>query len=186
MLMALRLLVPHHCSSNPFQKILPQMAIQDQNLMNLLLAYSASHRARLLQQPEPATRIALWVQDVFPNLCHALNDPTKIVSNANLAAAIMLASLEIISPKAFGVAVPWQQHLLTARSMVRARGVRSMSCDRSDVSRFLLQWFAYLDVLGSLVDRPTDPPSSTGKLPSPTHDNNHEWLGEYNFEDEND
>jgi len=56
-------LIPHNCSSNPFKSILPQMAVHDDNLMNLLLAYSASHRARHLGQPEPATRIALWVQE---------------------------------------------------------------------------------------------------------------------------
>jgi len=56
-------LIPHNCSSNPFKSILPQMAVRDDNLMNLLLAYSASHRARHLGQPEPATRIALWVQE---------------------------------------------------------------------------------------------------------------------------
>jgi hypothetical protein len=185
----LRLLVPHHCSSNPFQKILPKMAIQDENLMNLLLAYSASHRARLLKQPEPATRIALWVKDVFPNLRHALNDPSKIVSNANLATAIMLASLEIISPQAFGVSVPWQQHLLMARSMVSARGgVRSMYYERSDVSKFLLNWFAYLDVLGSLIDGPTDQPlSPTCSVQSPPSERGKSgWLCEYDFDDEYD
>jgi len=56
-------LIPHNCSSNPFKNILPQMAVRDDNLMNLLLAYSASHRARHLGQPEPATRIALWVRE---------------------------------------------------------------------------------------------------------------------------
>lgn len=157
--------------------------------MNLLLAYSASHRARLLKHPEPATRIALWVKDVFPNLRHALNDPNKIVSNANLATAIMLASLEIISPKAFGVSVPWQQHLLMARSMVSARGgVRSMYYERSDVSSFLLHWFAYLDVLGSLIDGPTDhPPSPNGAAQSPPDERGKSgWLCEYDFDDEND
>lgn len=181
--------MPHHCSSNPFQKILPQMAIQDHNLMNLLLAYSASHRARLLQQLEPATRIALWVKDVFPNLRLSLNDPNNIPSNTNLAAAIMLASLEIISPKAFGVAVPWQQHLVTARSMVRARGgVKSMYYDRSDVSHFLLHWFAYLDVLGSLTGGTPDLPlipGATIPLTSERSSSNW-WLCEYDFDDEND
>jgi hypothetical protein len=115
------------------------MAIQDENLMNLLLAYSASHRARLLKQPEPVTRIALWVKDVFPNLRHALDDPNQNVSNTNLATAIMLASLGIISPKTFAVSVPWQQHLLMARSMVLARGrIGSVSYECSDVSRFLV------------------------------------------------
>lgn len=129
------------------------MAVQDDNLMNLLLAYSASHRARLLRQPEPATRIALWVQDIFPNLRRALDEPSEIISNANLATAIMLASLEIISPKAFGVEVPWQTHLDTARQMIAARGgpQRMRTASFGDkVSSFLWSWFAYLDVLGSL------------------------------------
>jgi hypothetical protein len=146
-------LIPHNCSSNPFRSILPQMAVQDDDLLHLLLAYSASHRARLLRQPEPATRIALWVKDIFPNLRHALDDPNKIITDANLATVIMLASLEIISPKAFGVAVPWQKHLELARQMVAARGGahRMQTTSRKDkVSSFLWSWFAYLDVLGSL------------------------------------
>ncbi|KAG9238543.1 fungal-specific transcription factor domain-containing protein [Amylocarpus encephaloides] len=146
-------LIPHNCSSNPFKQILPRMAVHDNNLLSLLLAYSASHRARLLRQPEPATRIALWVQDIFPSLRKALDDPNKIITNANLATAIMLASLEIISPKAFGVAVPWQKHLDTARQIIAARGgPRGMqTASRKDkVASFLWSWFAYLDVLGSL------------------------------------
>lgn len=129
------------------------MAVQDDNLLNLMLAYSASHRARLLRQPEPATRIALWVQDIFPHLRHALDNPSEILSNSNLATAIMLASLEIISPKAFGIEVPWQHHLDTARKMISARGgpQRMQTASRHDrVASFLWGWFAYLDVLGSL------------------------------------
>lgn len=146
-------LIPHNCSSNPFRSILPQMAVRDDDLLHLLLAYSATHRARLLRQPEPATRIALWVKDIFPNLRHALDDPNKITSNVNLATVIMLASLEIISPKVFGVAVPWQKHLEFARQMLVARGGahRMQTLSRKDkVSSFLWSWFAYLDVLGSM------------------------------------
>lgn len=155
-------LIPHNCSSNPFRRILPLMAVHDDNLLNLLLAYSASHRARLLRQPEPATRIAHWVQDIFPNLRKALDDPNQIISNALLATAIMLASLEIISPKAFGVEVPWQRHLDTARQMIFARGgPKGMRVEsRSDlVSDFLWSWFAYLDVLGSLSGGKNSPSS---------------------------
>jgi hypothetical protein len=145
------------------------MALLDSNLMSLLLAYSASHRARLLQQPEPATRIALWVQDIFPNLRHALNDPNGIVSNSNLASAIMLASLEIISPKAFGIDIPWRQHLDTAREMISARG--SSGRMNSAVSKFLLRWFSYLDVIGSLIGGPTDIASSTDSNWTVNYDN---------------
>ncbi|KAA8577158.1 hypothetical protein EYC84_007155 [Monilinia fructicola] len=167
-------LIPHNCSSNPFRSILPQMAVRDDDLLHLLLAYSATHRARLLRQPEPATRIALWVKDIFPNLRHALDDPNKITSNVNLATVIMLASLEIISPKVFGVAVPWQKHLEFARQMLVARGGahRMQTISRKDkVSSFLWSWFAYLDVLGSM---------SGGKNLSSA------WMLDYETEDEED
>lgn len=136
------------------------MAMQDNNLLNLLLAYSASHRALLLRQPEPAIRIAGWVQDIFPSLRRALSDPHEIISDANLATAIMLASLEIISPKAFGVAVPWQDHLDVARQIIATRGgpQRMQIASRKDkVSSFLWSWFAYLDVLGSLSGHSNSP-----------------------------
>ena len=182
-------LVPHDDeNSNPFRTILPQMALRNDNLLSLLLAYSgkwrcpagprqsaesdkhlwrsyanidfhptcspASHRARLLKQPEPATRIAHWVEDIFPVLRQALNDPTEIISNANLATAIMLASLEIISPRAFGYEISWQKHLSLARDLITARpgGLRHMQARSRDdpLCSFLWSWFAYLDVLGSL------------------------------------
>ncbi|KAL8949383.1 MAG: hypothetical protein Q9222_004503 [Ikaeria aurantiellina] len=145
-----RILVPHDCSANPFKSILPQMAIHDINLLHLLLAYSASHRALLLKHPEPTTRIATWVKDVFPTLRRALDDPNGQISNSNLATAIMLASLEIISPNAFEVTVPWQTHLTVARRMILARGGAESVHRKDKVSYFLSRWFAYLDILGSL------------------------------------
>ncbi|KAI9832423.1 MAG: hypothetical protein M1819_004412 [Sarea resinae] len=156
-----RILVPLDCPENPFKTILPQMAVHNINLLKLLLAYSASHRARLLDQPEPATRIALWVQDVFPSLRAALSQPKENITNANLATAIMLASLEIISPNTFDVPVPWQHHLNTARQMILARG--GPQVHRKDkVSYFLIRWFSYLDVLGSLSGSKNDRPLFSG------------------------
>ncbi|KAL8694182.1 MAG: hypothetical protein Q9218_001125 [Villophora microphyllina] len=145
-----RILVPHDCAANPFKSILPQMAVRDDNLLHLLLAYSASHRALLLKHPEPANRIATWVKEVFPTLRRALEDPDHQISNSNLATAIMLASLEIISPNAFEVTVPWQTHLTVARRMILARGGPESVHRKDKVSYFLSRWFAYLDVLGSL------------------------------------
>ena len=126
------------------------MAVRDDNLLHLLLAYSASHRARLLGHREPTNRIALWVKDVFPNLRHVLEDPTTQISTENVATAIMLASLEIIAPNTFGVQIPWQDHLSIARRMILARGgPRAINREKDRVSYFLIRWFAYLDVLGS-------------------------------------
>ena len=136
------------------------VAVENTNLLHLLLAYSASHRARLLSHPEPANRIALWVRDVFPSLRHALDDLSNTeISNANLATAIMLASLEIISPSTFGVSVPWQNHLNIARSIIKYRGGGPKSVSRKDpVTFFLTRWLAYLDVLGSLSGRRNEEP----------------------------
>ena len=155
------------------------MAVENINLLNLLLAYSASHRARLLHHPEPANRIAHWVRDVFPSLRHALDSlslSNTQISNVNLATAIMLSSLEIISPSTFGISVPWQTHLGIAREIIHARYSAPQSISRDDpVPFFLSRWFAYLDVLGSLSGRTNQLPlfsgdhwahSSSGKKPA--------------------
>ncbi|KAL1635710.1 hypothetical protein SLS58_010148 [Diplodia intermedia] len=158
-----RILVPHDCEQNPFRNILPQLAVTDDDLLGLLLAFSASHRARLLCHPEPANRIAVWVQDVFPRLRRAL-DSTEQISDSNLCTAIMLASLEVISPNAFEVPISWQSHLKLARQMIVARGgLRSLN--REDkVAYFLSRWFAYLDVVGSLSGSKNDTPLDAGYL----------------------
>ena len=125
-------------------------------------------------QPEPANRIALWMRTVFPNLRLALESPGTQISNANLATAIMLASLEIVAPSTFGISIPWQQHLNIARGIILARGgPQSISRKNSKdaVPHFLSRWFAYLDVLGSLSGRKNDQPLFSGDYwPSTKHD----------------
>ncbi|KAI0906373.1 fungal-specific transcription factor domain-containing protein [Ustulina deusta] len=160
-----RALVPYDDPhANPFRTILPQMAVKNDSLLALLLAYSASHRARVLNHPEPSLRIAFWVDDIFPALRKALDDPDHNFSNANLAAAIMLTSLEIVSPKIFGYDIPWQRHLGLAREviMIRPGGLRGVQSNfRQDpVCSFLFSWAAYLDVIGSLTGGPKDASSS--------------------------
>lgn len=158
-----RILVPHDCSENPFRGVLPQMAVRNQHLLHLMLAFSASHRARLLGHEEPASRIAAWMADVLPALRQALaeptspggTDPSDPSSLAPLATAIMLASLDIISPSTFAVAITWQQHLQVARRMIILKGGLDHLAQKADGARdkaifFLSRWFAYLDVLGSL------------------------------------
>src|SRR6187549_674546 len=109
-------------------------------------------------------RIALWVEDIFPALRQALSDGDERVSNANLATAIMLASLEIISPTAFGYDIPWQKHLNLARELMKKRlaDLKSTPFNSAEdqICSFLWSWFAYLDVLGSLSGGPSDSDSS--------------------------
>ena len=166
-----RIMVPHDCPENPLRGVLPQMAVRNTHLLHLVLAFSASHRAGLLGHPEPANRIAEWMSDVLPALRQALNepsspgvaDPTDPSSLAPLATAIMLASLEIISPNTFAVPISWQNHLQVARQMIVAKGGLHHLAQKADGARdkaifFLSRWFAYLDVLGSLSGSKHDQP----------------------------
>lgn len=100
--------------------------------------------------------------DVFPSLRRALNDPSRQISNSNLAAAIMLASLQILNPNTFEVEISWQQHLHIARQMILARGGANSVHRNDKVSYFLTRWFAYLDVLGSLSGGQNDQPLFSG------------------------
>ncbi|KAE8381129.1 fungal-specific transcription factor domain-containing protein [Aspergillus bertholletiae] len=152
-----RMLVPHDCSDNPFVSVLPSMAIGDSNLLNLMLAYSASHRARYLEHPEPATRIAHLVSNVFPALRVALEDPHEKVTDNHLATAIMLLSLKIISPGTFEVPIPWQSHLKLARQLFLARQ-EQMTYPGNRIGPFLARWLGYLDIMGTLSCRHTEPP----------------------------
>lgn len=171
-----KVLVPYDDpTANPFRTTLPLMALRNDNLLALVLAYSASHRARLLRHPDPSLRIATWVDDIFPALREALSDPEQNFSDANVATAIMLASLEIVSPKVFGYEIPWQKHLSLARELITARpgGLHYEANFRKDhVCSFLWSWAAYLDVMGSLTGGPKD--TSTA------------WMFDYELEDQHD
>ncbi|KAI5297580.1 hypothetical protein KEM55_004504, partial [Ascosphaera atra] len=134
------------------------MAITDQNLLNLLLAYSASHRARLIGHPEPAHRIAHWVRYVFPSLRHALSDPQQRSSHIAFATAIMLVSLKIISPSTFEVPITWQDHLKLARELYKFYRKAHVGRQTTQVGEFLSNWFGYIDILGSISCEDIAPP----------------------------
>ncbi|OLN88481.1 hypothetical protein CCHL11_01722 [Colletotrichum chlorophyti] len=165
--------LPDKLRENPMNLL---MAERNDHLLSLLLAYSdpsAAHRAKFLGQREPQTRIALWVQDIFPALRQALSDREQIISNTSLATAIMLASLEIISPTAFGYDIPWQRHLNLARDLMCKRLAdlrRRGGLEEDRICTFLWSWFAYLDVLGTLSGgTPDDGAARTWLLEYVTH-----------------
>lgn len=134
--------------------------------MNLLLAYSASHQARLLGVPEPTERIGGFIDETVRSLNVALNHPEGATSDASLATAIMLASYQIVSPNPFAASgLTWQTHLNAARGIIVSRGGAQGMHSGDTVSYFLVRWFAYLDLLGRLSCREIDEPvlSDSGK-----------------------
>ncbi|KAF3930940.1 hypothetical protein ABW19_dt0209148 [Dactylella cylindrospora] len=132
-------------------------------LLNLLLAYSASHQARQSKQPEPTELVSGFLDRAFRHLHQSLNDENEQKSNATLATAIMLCSYEIISPNSFAEGITWQIHLNAARKIILTRGGAKEMHSRDPVSFFLSRWFAYLDVLGSFSSKNNVKPLFTGK-----------------------
>lgn len=128
------------------------MAIADPNLLNLLLAYSASHRARYLGHAEPANRIAHWVSNVFPTLRVALEASHEEITDSHLATAILLLSLKIVSPGTFEVPITWQSHLKLARDLFLARSDR-IAQPGNKIGAFFARWLGYLDTVGALSCR---------------------------------
>lgn len=141
----------------PVPVLTEKVAVGDSNLLNLLLAYSASHRARYLGHPEPATRIAHWVRDVFPTLRVALEASHENITDSHLATAILLVSLKIVSPGTFEVPITWQSHLKLARGLFLARS-DSLPRPGNRIGAFFARWLGYIDTMGALSCRQTGPP----------------------------
>ncbi|KAI4194487.1 MAG: hypothetical protein LQ350_007738 [Teloschistes chrysophthalmus] len=159
-----RLLVSHDCGDNGFRSILPRMALRNEHLLGLLLAYSASHRARLLGYPRPVARIAQWTREIFPSLRHVLVSNTSSPSNDALAISIMLTSMTITCPDVFEVPIPWQHHLFNAKRLLKDRSITleggpPQSSDDQEEWDFLDRWLTYIAVTGSL-----NPPKEDGNF----------------------
>ena len=144
---ASKILVTHDCSSNPFRTVLPRLALEDDNLLSLILAYAACHRARLLNHPEPINRIAAWVTRLFPTFRQALASG-RPVSETLFGTCVMLASFTQSFPWAFDAPITWPQHLSMARQMCASVTDRPGG-PQSKAAFFFLRWFAYLDTFGS-------------------------------------
>ncbi|RDW32266.1 fungal-specific transcription factor domain-domain-containing protein [Yarrowia lipolytica] len=160
--------------NNPFMTILPRIALSTPHLLSLLLAYSASHRAKVLKQEMPSEMIGNLLGRTFKGLSVCLEDKKEAMSDSTLATAIMLCSFEILSETG---ASSWKTHLHGAREIVMGRGIirqktqamaaqeaemdaknssnplallNGSDVSETDVAFFLLRWVAYIDVLGAL------------------------------------
>lgn len=170
---------------NPFRTLLPSMALSTPHLLDLILAYSATHRARFLSQETPVHIISRLLGRVFDGLTRSLENGREAQSDATLTTAIMLSSYEILTGAADA---SWKKHLHGARDIVMARGLaqpfmggqdshsvhdmisalspgfdeskvlgpkslsiaRTGNASETDVSYFLVRWFAYIDVIAGL------------------------------------
>ncbi|OAX80659.1 hypothetical protein ACJ72_05003 [Emergomyces africanus] len=154
-------LTRHDCLDNPFVRILPAMAVEDPNLMNLVLVLSAAHRARLLGYPVPSNRIAQWTHPVLPALRATLADPEKHSSCTNLATALMLITINMMFPQILKVPLSLQAHLKFSREVFNCHQSMEHGSERDAqqdaVRKFLSSWLGYVDIIGSLSCKQAEP-----------------------------
>ncbi|KAL8708674.1 MAG: hypothetical protein Q9220_006499 [cf. Caloplaca sp. 1 TL-2023] len=160
-----RLLVSHECEDNPFRKVLPRMALQNENLLGLLLSYSAAHRANLLYHPPPFTRIAQWTKNVFPSLRRMITCvvPDKRLSTSDLAIAMVLTSMKVVTPRALETDTALSVYLTAAKNMMKhnMRVDDLIAPGEVKEESFLKNWLQYLDTMAAVshlkVDRTSSP-----------------------------
>lgn len=148
---------------NPFKTLLPAMSLGAPHLLSLLLAFSAYHRARYLRLPPPHDILGKLLSRTFQGLTKALENENESKSDVTLTTSIMLASYDILVE----TTSTWKKHLHGARDIVVSRkltkpllvngsvgpkplGFFKPGLDESDITYFLIRWFAYFDVVGAL------------------------------------
>lgn len=181
---------PHHVyDKNPFHTILPQMALQSSTLMNLILAFGANHRNKMITFQDAENVVGLdetvstvssdghfaneLLTQTFSELLKKLMDTEERHSDFTLATILMLAGFDIFFSD---TRHKWRAHIYGARKIIMKRFKNSSngllrvsySNDDSDPEYFLCRWFSYVNIIASLSS--TNPALSTEKLNSLQYD----------------
>lgn len=147
------------------------MALQDTNLLHLLLAYSAIHRCRYLNYDEPLYRIDRLLGKTFPSLRRAMTNHELWASDVNLTILILLISIGIDSPRSLGSATGLHSHLKIAAQMIIARAENTSKHLRGEAYYFLLRWLARIEILETLHRETSSAPLAFRYLSGESGDN---------------
>ncbi|KAK6459253.1 fungal-specific transcription factor domain-containing protein [Scheffersomyces xylosifermentans] len=150
---------------NPFKLLLPQMAMEYPSILTTLLAFSASIRSTLIgsnDTPEIVTDQLL--SRSCNELLKLLKDSKSATADCTLATVLLLSCYEVFNSKDFE---KHRAHTIGARQIIMARSSKKLRKQKqkeklhrrsnnanegteSDITFFLMRWFAYVDVIGSL------------------------------------
>ncbi|CEP61068.1 Zn(II)2Cys6 transcription factor LALA0_S02e06018g [Lachancea lanzarotensis] len=157
--------------ANPFNTILPQLAMQSPTLLKLMLAFAANHRKEIANYRQDTLALP-WVDsgattrrddeladhllsETFTQLLSQFTDKKQRHNNSTLATILMLAGFDIFF---CGTRNKWRAHINGARGLLLDKlGVTGQNAVRIvaksrvlDADSFLLHWFSYLNIIGSL------------------------------------
>lgn len=158
---------------NPFNTLLPQMAMQNSTLLNLILAFGANHRNKILTFQDDCTPLPLdeifnfnsvtadgtlaneLLTNTFNELLSTLMDSKKRNSDSTLATILLLAAFDIFFSDTRN---KWRAHVYGARKIIMQKLEINSSGNLAiphhgndcDPKFFLSRWFSYIDIISSL------------------------------------
>ncbi|SCU86094.1 LAMI_0D00386g1_1 [Lachancea mirantina] len=156
---------------NPFHTILPQMAMRNSTLMNLLLAFGINHRLKFIIPGEDLAFEALdetssLISDgrhivsnlltrTLQDLLNQLILPDAQHSDMTLITIMMFAGFDIFFSDA---RYKWRSHIYGARRIMRRRleasSQKSLAISHSEHTTenafFTTMWFSYLNIISVL------------------------------------
>lgn len=136
-------LVPVPYAENPFTNVLPKLALGDDNLYDLLVAYGAAHRDMLLRNGNQSEEL---VNSLVDKVKQAL-DVMQVVnpdSDGALTLAAVLSSLDVDRNRP-----SWRYYAQLVLEMLD-RNPRDLSGSHGELQSFVMRLTAFMEVMGSL------------------------------------
>ncbi|RLV91795.1 hypothetical protein JA1_003630 [Spathaspora sp. JA1] len=140
---------------NPFKIVLTQMAMEYPSILTTLLAFSAKLRSILIgsRGQTPDFIIDQLLTRSCTEMLKILRDRKQSISNVALATSLLLCCFEAFNCQDFG---KHRAHIIGARQIIKARSELKLedagpdTGTERDISFFLMRWFLYIDIIGSL------------------------------------
>ncbi|ODV94776.1 hypothetical protein PACTADRAFT_50637 [Pachysolen tannophilus NRRL Y-2460] len=114
------ILVPapeHLYKVNPFKVILPRLAMTNDSILSILIAFGLTHKTLMLGQPEPKVVLDQLLSRALNELLILLQDDKTSRSDLTLALVLMIGSYEMFS----GKHKSWKLHIKGAKQILLKR-----------------------------------------------------------------
>jgi len=134
------------------------VSISDHSLMNVLLAYSAFHRASILNHELPAKRIVSYFQSVPQDLRDGTCKPQREALPATLGVLLLLTSMSRSPSRLDALQIASRQaHLKEAKHLIVLNYVQ-LKDDNFEAFNFLIRWCLQLESMNGPNDTISDKP----------------------------
>jgi hypothetical protein len=148
--------------NNPFKMVLPKLAMTNEGLMSLVVAFGAAHKGSLLRQ-DPTEIVDALLSRALSDLLVLLNNKETCTSDLTLTIVLLFSSFLAFNYKSD----KWKVHLHGAKQIFLLRGYNkpfdkllsdfktdgsliSGEIKKSKLLYFLIRWFAYIDIFTNL------------------------------------